>query len=154
LVSRGAKVVAMDVSERRLESAKKRCPGEAVRFVVGDATEPPFKPASFDYILLDSPCSGTGTLRRAPDLLLRLQESDLPAFVDLQRRLITSMAGLLNPGGQLVYATCSLLAEENHEQIAWALAAFGLDLVSERQLLPSQDNSDGFYVAVLRKPGE
>jgi 16S rRNA (cytosine967-C5)-methyltransferase len=154
LLSRGAKVTALDISEKRLADAKKRCRGEAVHFVVGDATDPPFEPRTFEYILLDAPCSGTGTLRRAPDLLLRLDETKLAGYVALQRQILVSMFKLLKAKGTLVYATCSILPEENREQVAWALQNFKLNLVSERQLLPSQDDSDGFYVAILEKTGD
>ena len=77
LLSRGARVTAMDISERRLDEAKKRCGNERVHFVVGDATNPPFEAHSFETILIDAPCSGTGTIRRAPDLLLRLSENQI-----------------------------------------------------------------------------
>lgn len=154
LLSRGAKVIAMDVSKRRLDNAKIRCRGETVTFEVGDATNPPFKPGSLEHILLDAPCSGTGTVRRAPDLLLRLTQEQVQKYVELQRSMLVSLCTLLKQGGRLVYATCSILPKENQEQVAWALSALPVKCISERQLLPSQDDSDGFFVAVLEKSGE
>lgn len=151
LLSRGARVTAMDISERRLDEAKKRCRNERVHFVVGDATNPPFEAHSFEHILIDAPCSGTGTIRRAPDLLLRLSETELEGYVALQRQILKAMVHVLKPGGTLVYATCSILPEENHLQAKWAEEELGLKLTFEQQLLPSLDDSDGFYVAIFRK---
>jgi len=74
-----------------------------------------------DRVLVDAPCSGLGTLRRSPDLKWRLHEHDLPALAELQGRILASAARLLKPGGRLVYATCSLLREEN-EAVAEAFA--------------------------------
>lgn len=152
LLSRGARVTAMDISERRLDDAKKRCRNERVHFVVGDAINPPFEPHSFDHILIDAPCSGTGTLRRAPDLLLRVSENEIESYVALQRKILMAMASVLRPRGTLIYATCSILPEENHAQANWATQKLGLTLVSEQQLLPSLDDSDGFYVAKFVMP--
>jgi len=154
LLSRGAKVTAMDVSETRIGEAKKRCRGEAVHFVVGDATKPELKAASLEHILVDAPCSGTGTIRRAPDLLLRLDETAVAGYVTLQRQIIRGILPILKKGGKLVYATCSILPEENGEQAKWAQKDLGLKLISERQLLPSLDDSDGFYVAIFQKTGD
>lgn len=151
LSTRGAKVVAMDISERRIISARERCEDGAAIFMVADGCHPPFEEGSFDWILLDAPCSGTGTLRRAPDLLLRLKESDIPEFVALQRQLLQSAYRLLKPSGVLIYATCSIFPEENHQQISWAQEGLKFSHLHELQLLPSRDHTDGFYVAALKK---
>ena len=85
-----------------------------------------------DLVLVDAPCSGSGTLRRHPDLKWRLQPQEVAHYRQLQRQIMAAAARLLRPGGRLVYATCSLLADENEAQMAWlahraggALAAGG-----------------------------
>ena len=78
-------------------------------------------PAPYDAILLDAPCSATGTIRRHPDLPFLRQPSDIAGLVELQARLLDRALGWLKPGGRLVYCTCSLLQDEGEGQIAAAL---------------------------------
>ncbi len=80
----------------------------------------------FDAILIDAPCTATGTCRRHPDVLHRIGKGQIAEMVDLQRALAAKSAGWLNPGGVLVYAVCSLEAEEGEEQAAWIDANLGL----------------------------
>jgi 16S rRNA (cytosine967-C5)-methyltransferase len=153
LVSTGASVVAADVDGGRL--SRSLPPGATG--VVADGTRPPFLAASFDRVLVDAPCSGTGTLRRAPDLALRLVPDDLPALVATQKALLSSALSLVRPGGQVVYATCSLLPDEN-DDVVGAVIAGRKDVArlavpapfSGRGTLAPPD-ADGFFVAVLRK---
>ncbi len=121
-----------------------------------------------DRVLVDTPCSGTGTLRRNPDIKWRA--IDLAAQTETQRRLIDAAAALVKPGGRLVYATCSLLAEENEAIVAEFLARHpeftlipaGTALARRRvplapsadgslRLLPHRHGTDGFYAAVLQR---
>jgi 16S rRNA (cytosine967-C5)-methyltransferase len=83
----------------------------------GDAT------GGFDGVLIDAPCTSTGTIRRHPDVAWLRQESDFTALITLQQRLLQRAASLLKPGGTLVYCTCSLEIEEGEAQIAALLAA-------------------------------
>ncbi len=117
----------------------------------------------FARILLDAPCSGSGVIRRHPDIKLLRRAADMPALVDRQRILLDRLWTSLAPGGTLLYVTCSILPEENEDQIAaflartpharehpialpWALArAHGV------QLLPGTEETDGFYYARLTK---
>lgn len=137
---------------------------EAVRVIVADATAPAgwWDGHRYDRILLDAPCSGTGVIRRHPDIRILRREADLPALCALQDRLLDALWPMLAPGGRLVYATCSVLAEENAERVAAFLArcpeARALDVVpgwfgrpsgAGRQNLPGADGYDGFYYAVL-----
>jgi 16S rRNA (cytosine967-C5)-methyltransferase len=125
--------------------------------VVADGTSSPFLPGSFDRVLVDAPCSGTGTLRRAPDLALRLVPDDLPPLVATQKALLTQALSLVRPGGRVVYATCSLLPEENDDVVA-AVIAGRKDVArlpapppfSARGTIAPPD-ADGFFVAVLQK---
>jgi 16S rRNA (cytosine967-C5)-methyltransferase len=134
----GARVVACDRYARRLAGVS----SEAARVVL-DATEPlPFT-ARFDRILIDAPCSGTGTLARNPEIKWRLKPGDLPAFHQRQIKMLEQAVRILKPGGRLVYSTCSLEGEENEEVVA------GHNVIETRLRLPGRDAGDGFYAAVI-----
>jgi 16S rRNA (cytosine967-C5)-methyltransferase len=85
---------------------------------VGDATAPALGPSTLDTVLADAPCSGTGTLRRHPELRWRLAEGDLYERAALQRRILDGAGALLRPGGHLLYSTCSIEPEENEDLMA------------------------------------
>jgi 16S rRNA (cytosine967-C5)-methyltransferase len=113
-----------------------------------------------DLVLLDVPCSNAGTLARRPEAKYRLASDQLARLIPLQREIMVAGAGLLAPGGVLVYSTCSIDQAENHDQAAWAASAEGpgLTLLDESQTLPSglpgdpaSAYRDGSYWAMLRK---
>jgi 16S rRNA (cytosine967-C5)-methyltransferase len=144
----GARVVACDLDPRRLRAARERAPAPAVHC---DAARPPFAAGSCSRILVDAPCSGTGTLRRAPDLGARLSPDDVPPYVALQRSILGAALELLAPGGRLVYATCSLLPDEN-EEVVTALLEGRDDLSAQlRTLTPDVHGTDGFFIATVEK---
>jgi 16S rRNA (cytosine967-C5)-methyltransferase len=115
----------------------------------------------YDRALVDAPCSGTGTLRRRPELLLRRTAADLPELAKLQRAILARVAGLVRPGGRVVYAVCSVLREEAEEVVADAEAiglvpaAFDAAIASavapagatSFRLLPHEHGTDGYFVA-------
>ncbi len=103
-------VVGLDRHQRRVVSAARRAP--AARWVVGDGAKPPFPPRTFDRVLLDAPCSGLGTLRRRPEIRLRVDESNVTELGALQRRMLIAALELLAPGGRLVYSVCTVTPEE------------------------------------------
>ncbi|MGJ7904834.1 16S rRNA (cytosine(967)-C(5))-methyltransferase RsmB, partial [Lysobacter sp. 1R34A] len=117
----------------------------------------------FDAVLLDAPCSATGIVRRQPDVVLHRRESDLAALRVMQAGLLDALWRTVAPGGVLVYATCSILAEENEGQVREFLARtadgraeplpaqFGHDREVGRQRLPGDGGGDGFFYARLRK---
>jgi 16S rRNA (cytosine967-C5)-methyltransferase len=108
-----------------------------------DATEPlPFA-LQFDRILVDAPCSGTGTLAPNPEIKWRLKLEDLPEFQDRQRKILAHALDRLAPGGKLVYATCSLEREENEDVVE------GLPVIRTHMRLPGRDPGDGFFAAVI-----
>jgi 16S rRNA (cytosine967-C5)-methyltransferase len=113
----GANVVAVDRSAPRLKRLRENLDRLrlAAELVTADATE--WSGGPFDAVLLDAPCSSTGTIRRHPDIPWLKQESDLVPLVALQRRLLDQAVALLRPGGILVYCTCSLEPEEGIEQV-------------------------------------
>ena len=135
---------------------------EEVAVFVGDARRPPLRPAAFDRVLVDAPCTGLGVLRRRPDARWRVAEADVADLAALQRRLLAAAVTLLRPGGRLVFSVCTLTAEETLAVDGW-LARRHPDLVPvappaepwERAgrgalLLPQAVGSDGMFL--LRLP--
>ncbi|MDX1434799.1 MAG: 16S rRNA (cytosine(967)-C(5))-methyltransferase RsmB, partial [Gammaproteobacteria bacterium] len=116
---------------------------------------------AFDRILVDAPCSGTGVVRRHPDIKLHRRRDDIEALADMQLGLLSGLWSVLAPRGRLLYATCSYLPRENDHVLAEFLAnhphAVGLPLETPcgratghgRQILPGEDTMDGFYYALL-----
>jgi 16S rRNA (cytosine967-C5)-methyltransferase len=167
-------IAACDVSAVRLEGAVRRLRRAGVHNVERHVTEAGDKWAKrraegFDRVLVDAPCTGTGTWRRNPDARLRLEERDLTELVVKQAAILRDAARLVRKGGRLVYATCSLLAEENEAQVqrfldahpdfavvpparAWAALPEALaDMVPYLTLTPRRHGTDGFFAAVLER---
>jgi 16S rRNA (cytosine967-C5)-methyltransferase len=162
------RILAFDVHSNRLEEAAKRFRRAGVHNaetkLITSETDGSIKrhKRSADWVLVDAPCTGTGTWRRSPDLKWRTTEADLAELVALQRRILASAARLVKEGGTLVYATCSLLPEENSEQIAWFLSEnpdfnpspaslASLPAAASFQLTPSTHGTDGFFVARMQR---
>lgn len=123
LAAAGAEVTALDISEPRMARLRANLArtGLSARVVVADALH--WQPDGiFDAILLDAPCSATGTIRRHPDLPFVKDGSEVAGLVALQAQLLDRALGWLKPGGRLVFATCSLLPEEGERQLSAALA--------------------------------
>jgi len=139
----GVRGIACDRRFDRLTQLK----GLGLPLVLLDGTQPlPFG-RSFDRILVDAPCSGTGTLGRNPEIKWRLTPADLEDLPRRQAALLANARAALAPGGLLVYSTCSLEPEENQSVAATAPAA----VVSDAALrLPGRDAGDGFYAAVIK----
>lgn len=168
-------VIACDVNEARLKRCAERHRRAGLHNVetrlLTSETDRWVKrhKGGFDRVLVDAPCSGTGTWRRNPDARWRAPELGLAALVQLQSRILASAARLVKPGGRLVYATCSVLEEENEAQVAAFLAAHpAFDIVplpevaphlvgateaGQLSLTPARHGTDGFFAAILqRKP--
>ena len=167
---------ALDVDGRRLDELKRRARRAGVHNV-RIRTLPPAGPevaaalsdlaGRADRVLVDAPCSGTGTFRRKPDARYRLTEALLAQHVERQRALLVQFAPLVRPGGRLIYGTCSVLREENEDVVAWFLERHPgfrtlppsdrLDpalavQVSEGDFLrlsPGRHGTDGFFGAIL-----
>ena len=138
-IAAGGRVTAGDRYLRRLAEV----PQQAARVVLDAAAPLPFA-ALFDRILIDAPCSGTGTLARNPEIKWRLQPSDLPVFQARQRKMIEQALPYLRPGGLLVYATCALEREENEGVVD------GFAVAENRTRIPGQNPGDGFFAAVIK----
>ncbi len=172
LAALGADVTAVDLSEKRMARVAENLTrvGLQASTVVSDAFD--FNEGGFDVILLDAPCSATGTIRRHPDLPYAKDGSEFGALIDQQESMIDHALGLLKPEGRLVFCTCSLLPDEGevqaeealarHEGLtietpeltwidpAWVTPEGGLRLRPD--YWPDLGGMDGFYMAVLRKP--
>lgn len=165
----GAELTAVEQNPERLEhllTEARRLGHQGFTAVAGDATRLDWWDGQpFQRILLDAPCSGTGTLRRHPDIKVLRGASDVARHQELQHRLLANLWHVLEPGGSLLYCTCSVLAEENDDVIGSFLArqadarldpvrlASGAATRHGWQLLPTNPDTDGFYYALLRKAG-
>ncbi len=135
----GARVTACDVHLHRLRQMRDLPAG----LVALDGTQPlPFA-VPFDRILVDAPCSGTGTLGRNPEIKWKLTEADLEDLPRRQKALLASARAALATGGRLVYSTCSLEPEENEAVVA------GLPVSETMRRIPGRDAGDGFFAAVI-----
>ncbi|OCX67122.1 SAM-dependent methyltransferase [Thioclava sp. SK-1] len=142
-----AQITAHDIDLKRMADI----PTRAARAQAKIALAAPGQVGSdYDMVLIDAPCSGSGTWRRTPDAKWRLTRAGLSDLVAVQRKLLSEGAQLLRPGGTLVYMTCSLLAVENSEQSDWFCSEFGWTRSEEYHFTPVQ-GGDGFYYAALRK---
>lgn len=110
-----------------------------------------------DWVLVDAPCTGTGTLRRNPDMKWKFEPDTLYRLIGQQRTIFEKALSFLKPRGKIVYATCSLLKEENQEQMEHFIKTYDLTIEQEPfQSLPSEGGMDGFFAVVLRRkePGD
>lgn len=173
LAAAGADVTAVDLSGARMARVKENLKraGLKAKTIVADAFA--IEEGGYDAILLDAPCSATGTLRRHPDLPYAKDGSEFGALIDQQTGLIDHALTLLAPGGRLVFCTCSLLPDEGEIQVEEALERHG-DITIDTQAFkadwidpawitdegglrlrpdywPELGGMDGFYIAVLRK---
>lgn len=165
----GIRLTALDLQAARLQRLRETL--ERLRLdctvVTGDAGSPEdwWDGTPFQRILLDAPCSASGVIRRHPEIRHLRSGEQVDAAVALQGRLLRALWPLLDPGGILVYATCSIFRDENSHQISNFLAdnadadafgpvaEWGRAEATGRQILPGSDDMDGFYYATLRKAG-
>lgn len=183
LMKNTGRLYATDVSEKRLAKLGPRVARaglsnvQAIRIAHERDDRIQRLAGKFDRVLVDAPCSGTGTLRRNPDLKWRQKPEQIVELTEMQTKILDAAAPLVRPGGVLVYATCSLLAQENgaiqqafserHPEFevvdpVQQLAAVGIDLPTDAltqstvglpglQLLPHRHQTDGFFAAIWRK---
>lgn len=162
-----AEVHGLELVEGKLERVEQNLQrlGLDATLFAGDAAEPEhwFDGQQYDKILLDAPCSATGVIRRNPDVKLMRQPEDIHVLAELQLRILTALWPLLKPGGRLVYATCSIMPQENsllvkrfveqtndcqHLPIA---AGWGIEQPFGRQILTGLQDGDGFFYACIEK---
>ena len=105
---------------------------------------------NLDFILIDAPCSGSGTLKRQADLKYKITKEKIEEYTAIQASLLHEYKKLIHKNGKIIYATCSILPQENEEQIQDFLKNnSGFKLVKAQQLLPTNYDGDGFYMAEL-----
>lgn len=157
LLGNQGEIFAADIDPHKLEELKKRVVrsrAQNIRIVQPDKYEQVLgnKTEQFDIVLLDVPCSGTGTLRRNPSIKWNLTEDMLGELLEKQRLILRENIRFIKPGGTLLYATCSLLKTEGEEQIEWFCKEHPEFTVEEtKRTHPETDGCDGFFVARLKK---
>lgn len=160
-------VVALDLEAARMQRVAQNLLRSQTQAecIVADArdTQHWWNGVMFDRILLDAPCSASGVIRRHPDIKSLRRDEDIAPLVTLQQQILSAAWPLLKPGGELLYVTCSLLRAENEQQITVFLAshpdaevlaidtALGIACAHGRQILPGEQDGDGFYYARLGK---
>jgi len=175
LAAAGAQVTALDISKPRLKRLEENLARTGLTAEIVAADLLTWQPEPFDAILLDAPCSATGTIRRHPDLPFAKSGKEIKPLFALQAQMLDHALGLLKPGGRLVFCTCSLLPEEGEDQLRAVLERRG-DIAVDRQALDrpgiedewrdelgglrlrpdfwaDRGGMDGFYIFALRKTG-
>lgn len=163
---RPLELVSLDSDAKRLERVKETLArlNFTASIIHADASQPNWWDGRpFDAILLDAPCSGTGVIRRHPDIKLLRTAQDIVQLSALQNRILHTLWPMLVPGGHMLYATCSIMPAENAQQInAFTAenseaqcqpinAEWGIDQQGTRQRLPGKDDADGFFYALLSR---
>ncbi len=143
------KIIASDISAKSLEELKKRAARAHVSIIKTSVEVPDEK---FDYVVIDAPCSGTGTYRRAPDNVQKLTPKQFEKLLKTQKELLKKATLSIKPEGYICYMTCSLTRDENKMQVDSFLTQHSeFCLIKERHFTPATTNTDGFYIAVLQK---
>ncbi|MCW9031707.1 MAG: 16S rRNA (cytosine(967)-C(5))-methyltransferase, partial [Gammaproteobacteria bacterium] len=166
-------LLALDIEKSRLEKVQENLDRTELKaqLLAANAFDPDswWDKKPFDRILLDAPCSASGVIRRHPDIKLLRHESDIPKLIQDQEQILNALWPLLKSGGMLLYATCSVLAEENTLQIQHFLqqhadaelqpiiSDWGQQQIAGKQILPGEggkngeEGMDGFFYALIQK---
>jgi 16S rRNA (cytosine967-C5)-methyltransferase len=144
---RAARMIAADRSESRMRMVKENAlrTGWSLDLVVADAVRSPLQPV--DAVLLDVPCTGTGTLARHPDARWRLQPDNIDEMAAVQARMLDAAADLVRPGGLLIYSTCTLEPEENEDRVTDFLASHKEFVLEPTGTVDSMVGDEGFVDA-------
>ncbi len=163
------KLFAVELDEQRMQRVSENLQRlkleSRTQLIVADARQYKqwWQGDKFDRILIDAPCSASGVIRRHPDIKTLRRESDIEQLLILQAEILSSAWQMLAPGGELLYVTCSVFKDENQNQMARFLTAnsdaaeikieanWGESCEYGRQLLPGEQDADGFYFCRLRK---
>lgn len=143
-----------DVRSFALQDAKKRLKRAGIQnaqIILSDDLKLKKLKKKMDWVLVDAPCSGTGTLRRNPDMKWKFNQEMLQRLIGQQRTIFEKALSFLNPGGRIVYATCSLLPQENQQQLEHFIKTYHLAVEGEIfQSFPAMGGMDGFFGVVLK----
>jgi 16S rRNA (cytosine967-C5)-methyltransferase len=155
------RIIALDTDAAKLDALRTRCVRAGVDIVetrhITTTKVVKRLAGTADGVFIDVPCTGTGVIRRNPDILLRFSEDSFAELCAMQAEILRRNARIAKPGAPVVYATCSILPEEGRDQVHSFLAsadgaAFRLE--NEWQTLPGDDGGDGFYVARLTRSSD
>ncbi len=145
-----------DIRDFTLQEAKKRLKRAGIQNAQLMYYDDPKKNRlkhKMEWVLVDAPCSGLGTIRRNPDMKWKIDSEVIERLHLEQREIFKKALDFLHPKGQIVYTTCSILPKENEEQTAHFIKTFGLEIVKELKIFPQEGGMDGFYgVVYKRKP--
>lgn len=158
LMKNKGKIIAMDIYDWKLNELKQRARRNSVdiietRLIESSKTIKRMHETA-DRVLLDVPCSGLGVIRRNPDAKWKINQTEITRLNQLQQEILSSYSSMVKKGGQLVYATCSILPSENEHQVQKFLQSpqgQGWELVKDMHLRPDLQGYDGFYAALLKK---
>jgi len=150
------RIIAMDVVEEKLEACRRRAAragADIVETRLIDTTKVVKRQAdTADRVLIDAPCTGTGVLRRNPDIPWHLSEGGFRELLEIQAQILRLHSRMLKPGGRLVYATCSVLNEEGPDQVRAFLAEHPeFTCIEEWSTMPGEAGGDSFYAATLTR---
>ncbi len=169
LINENGKIFSYDNDTRRIEQFRKRLKGKNYENIVIIDNENKLNELTgkCDLVVIDAPCSGSGTIKRNPDLKWRLRESDIPLYAEKQIRILTEYSKYLKTGGNIAYITCSFFKEENEEVISLFLSAFKKYSMSTNsdffakyplsasngflRLYPHIHDTDGFTACLIKK---
>lgn len=156
LMENKGQVIALDIYENKLKELKRRAKRNGAHNVETRAIDSTKVIKKLydkaDRVLIDAPCSGLGVLRRNPDAKWKLQPEFLDKIKQTQKEILQQYSRMVKPGGQLVYATCSVLPSENQEQVKYFLESNKeFTFVKEKKVLSHKSGFDGFYMALLEK---
>lgn len=155
LMQNSGKIYALDLHKHRvklLSEGMNRLGVSNVEALVKDATQLDFSEEMFDRILLDAPCSGLGVVRRKPDILRKITPDKIDGIMEDQRKLLESADKHLKKDGILVYSTCTINKNENEKQVSKFIEKHpNYSLLEEKVIFPYEYDSDGFYIAKLKK---
>lgn len=159
LMKNKGKLISMDVEQWKLDELKKRARRNGISIIESKVIEGSKTikrlAGSADRVLLDVPCSGSGVFRRNPDAKWKLTPEQIEALIQTQEEILRSYSRMVKPGGELVYATCSIFPDENENQVKKFLSANNsFLLLEEKWFSPDKTGSDGFYMAKLKRTAE
>jgi 16S rRNA (cytosine967-C5)-methyltransferase len=156
LMNNKGKIIALDTQEWRLKELRRRATKAGIdtietRLITSSKLLKRMS-GTADRLLLDVPCSGSGTLRRNPDIKWKLTAEAFDRLKVLQQDILDRYCTLLKPAGTMVYSVCSIFPSEGEHQVQWFLKTHAsFRLVSEKRYWPDTDNTDGFYLGLMQR---
>lgn len=158
LMENKGQLIALDIYENKLKELKRRAKRAGAHNVetrhISNSKVYKKLYDSADRVLIDAPCSGLGVLKRNPDAKWKLEPEFIDKLIKTQREILTNYSKMVKNGGKLIYVTCSILPQENEQQVAWFLGSKEgehFELESQKTIFPSESGFDGFYMARLVK---